>query len=179
VVNAILLRPLPFRDPASVCLLTERMPAIPVTGPSWLNFQDWRAQSQAFESMAVARNTTLTLTGAGQPERLQAQQASAAIFPLLGVAAIKEHTFHADEGRAGAATVVLLSYCFWQNHLGGAPDALGKRITLDNQPYTITGILPPGFSSCSRSISTCHSRPGPPDFPTTVRGTPASSPPAA
>src|SRR5207237_5424165 len=80
VVNAVLLRPLPFRDPRSLCLITERMPAIPVVGPSWLNFQDWRAQSRSFD-IAAARNTTLTLTGTGDPERLQAQQSSADLFP--------------------------------------------------------------------------------------------------
>jgi len=74
VVNAVLLRPLPFHDAASLCLLTERMPTIPVLGPSWLNFQDWRAQSRSFD-IAAARNTTMTLTGAGDPQRLQTQQA--------------------------------------------------------------------------------------------------------
>ena len=145
VVNAVLLRPLPFRDPASLCLLTERMPEFPVLGPSWLNLQDWRAQNRSFESVAAARNTTVTLTGAGEPERLQAQQASAGLFPLLGVSALRGHTFTADEDRAGAAPVVLLSYGFWQRRFAASPDALGKTITLDNLPYTITGVLPPGF----------------------------------
>jgi putative ABC transport system permease protein len=144
VVNAVLLRPLPFRNPASLCLLTERMPTIPVLGPSWLNLQDWRAQSRSFD-IAAARNTTLTLTGAGDPERLPAQQASSALFPLLGITALRGHTFTPAEDRAGAAPVVLLAYGFWQGHLGGAAGVIGKTITLDGQPHTVTGILPPGF----------------------------------
>ncbi|HEY1336560.1 MAG TPA: ABC transporter permease, partial [Bryobacteraceae bacterium] len=145
VVNAVLLRPLPFRDSASVCMLTERMPAIPVLGPSWQNFQDWRAQAHSFEAMAAARNATFTLTGAGEPERIQGQMASSALFPLLGISALQGHTFMADEDRPGAAPVALLSYGFWRGHFGGAPNTLGRTVTLDNQSYTITGILPPRF----------------------------------
>jgi putative ABC transport system permease protein len=144
VANAVLLRPLPFHDPRSLCLLTERMPSIPVLGPSWLNLQDWRAQSRSFD-IAAARNTTMTLTGAADPERLQAQQVSAAMLPMLGVRALRGHTFTAEEDRAGAAAVVLLGYGFWQRHFGGAEDAIGRSVTLDGQPYTITGILPAGF----------------------------------
>jgi putative ABC transport system permease protein len=145
VVNAVLLRPLPFRDPASLCLLTERMPTIPVLGPSYLNFEDWRAQNRSFENMAAVRNTTLTLTGAGEPERVQGQMASASLFPLLGIAAHQGHTFLPAEDRAGAPPVVLLSYGFWQSRFGGAEDTVGRSVTLDNQPYTIVGILPRGF----------------------------------
>jgi putative ABC transport system permease protein len=145
VIDAVLLKPLPFRDPQAICLLMERMPALGAIGPSWLNFQDWKAQSRTFESLAAARNTTLTLTGAGEPERLQAQQASAAVFPLLGVSAVRGHTFTAEEDRAGAAPAVLVGYGFWQRHFGGAEDAVGRTLTLDNQPYTVTGILPKDY----------------------------------
>ncbi len=145
VVNAVLLRPLPFRDPASLCLVTERMPTIPILGPSYLNFQDWRAQSHSFEDLAAARVTPFTLTGSGQPERVQGQLASASLFPLLGVSAIQGHAFRPDEDRAGGPPVALISYGFWQTHFGGAGDAVGKSLTLDNQPHTIVGILPPKF----------------------------------
>src|ERR1700687_3011491 len=81
VVNAVLLRPLPFRDPAVLCLVTERMPTIPILGPSYLNFRDWRAQNHSFEDLAAARSTPFTLSGSGQPERVQGQMASASLFP--------------------------------------------------------------------------------------------------
>src|SRR4051794_5674101 len=144
VVNAVLLRPLPFRDPASLCLITERMPTIPVVGPSWLNFQDLRDRSRSF-NLAPARNTTLTMTGAGDPERLPAQQASAALFPLLGVQALRGHTFTAAEDKPGATPVAMLGYGFWQRRFGGAPDAIGRTVTLDRVPYTVVGILPPSY----------------------------------
>ncbi len=144
VAHAVLLRPLPFRDPGSLCLITERMPTIPVVGPSWLNFQDWRDRTRSFD-LAPARNTTMTLTGAGDPERLQAQQASAALFPLLGVQALRGHTFTPEEDRPGAAPAVLLGYGFWQRRFGGAADAVGKSITLDRTSYTVAGILPASY----------------------------------
>jgi putative ABC transport system permease protein len=144
VVNAVLLRPLPFRDPASLFLLTERMPTIPVVGPSWLNFQDWRDRTRSFD-LAPARTTTMTLTGAGDPERLPVQQASAALFPLLGVTALRGHTFTAAEDKPGAAAVVLLGHGFWQRKFAGAPDAIGKSLTLDRVPHTVVGILPPTY----------------------------------
>ena len=145
VVNAVLLRPLPFRDPASLCLLTERMPTIPILGPSYLNFLDWRAQNHAFEEVAAARLTPFTLSGGAEPERIQGQMASASLFPLLGVSAMRGHTFTADEDRAGGPNVALISYGFWRTHYAGASDTLGKSLTLDNQAYTIVGILPPKF----------------------------------
>jgi putative ABC transport system permease protein len=144
VVNAVLLRPLPFRDPASLCLVTERMPTIPIVGPSWLNFQDLRDRSRSFD-LAPARNTTLTMTGAGDPERLQAQQASAALFPMLGVQALRGHTFTAAEDKPGASPVAMLGYGFWQRRFGGAPDAIGRTVTLDRVPHTVVGILPPSY----------------------------------
>ena len=144
VVNAVLLRPLPFRDSQAVCLLTERFPGFPVLGPSWLNLQDWQRQSRSFASIAAARITLMTLTGAAQPERVQVLQAAAALFPLLGVQPVQGHTFLPEEDRAGGPAVVLLSYGYWQSHFGGAP-VLGKSVTLDNAPHAIVGILPPGF----------------------------------
>ena len=145
VVNAVLLRPLPFRDSSALCLLTERKPTIPILGPSYLNFQDWRAQTRSFQDLAAARSTTFTLSGTGQPERVPGQMASASLFPLLGVSAIQGHTFQPSEDRAGGPPVALISYGFWRTHFGGAPDTIGRTITLDNQPYNIVGILPPKF----------------------------------
>jgi putative ABC transport system permease protein len=145
VVNAVLLRPLPFRDPGKLCLLFEHFPAIGILGPSYENFVDWRDQSNSYEDVAMIRNATFTLTGAGEPQRLAGQMASANFFPLLGVNPIYGHTFFPEEDRAGGPLVVLLSYGFWQRQFGGAPDAVGKNVTLDNQSYSIVGILPPQF----------------------------------
>ena len=145
VINAVMLRPLPFRNPDQLCLVTESLPSIPLVGPSYENFQDFRDRAKSFSAMSATRITTLTLTGAGDPERLPAQMIAASMFPLLGVSAGRGRTFAPDEDRAGGAPVVVLSNGFWHRHFAGSDDALGKSITLDNQNYTIIGVLPANF----------------------------------
>ncbi len=108
------------------------------------NFVDWRAQNHSFEAVAGAHTATFTLTGAGEPERVQGQMASADLFRMLGVRAVEGHTFLPQEDRVRAAPVALISYGFWKRHFAGG-FVLGETIALDNQIYTITGILPPGF----------------------------------
>jgi putative ABC transport system permease protein len=145
VINAVLLRPLPFRNPQQLCILTESVPSLPVIGPSYQNFQDFRERAKSFSAVSATRLTTLTLTGAGEPERLPAQMTSASMFPLLGVNAKLGRTFAPEEDRAGGPQVALLSYGFWQRHFAGAADALGKSITLDSKSYTIIGVLPADY----------------------------------
>jgi putative ABC transport system permease protein len=145
VVNAVLLRPLAFRDAGKLCLVTERWPSYPVLNPSYQNYEDFRDQAKSFEGIAGLHRQAVTMSGQGEPERLDAQFATASLFPLLGVNALEGHTFTVDEDRFGAPAVVLLSYAFWQRNFGGARSIVGRNITLDDQTYTVTGILPPGF----------------------------------
>jgi putative ABC transport system permease protein len=144
VVNAVLLRPLEFREPSRLVIVAEKSPYL-VISTSYQNWTDWRDQSRSFESLQALRNSTLTLTGAGEPERLNTQMATAGLFSMLGVNAIAGRTFTADEDRAGGAPVVLLSYALWRRRFGASPEILGKPINLDSQPYAVIGILPPGF----------------------------------
>jgi putative ABC transport system permease protein len=144
VVNAVLLRPLEFRDPARLILVAEKT-QYPTLSTSYQNYVDWRDQSHSFESLEATRGATITLTGAGEPERLNLRMATAPLFPLLGVNAVIGRTFLAEEDRAGGAPVVLLSYGLWQRRFGGARDVLGKSVTLDSRPYTAIGVLPSGF----------------------------------
>ncbi|HLW77986.1 MAG TPA: ABC transporter permease, partial [Terriglobia bacterium] len=144
VVNAVLLRPLPFRDPARLVLVME-VSQVPTISTSYENYVDWRDQSRSFEAMEATRATTVTLTGAGEPERLNARMATAGLFPLLGVTAAVGRTFLPDEDRAGGAPVALVSYGLWQRRFGGAPGVVGSTIDLDAQPYKVVGVLPPGF----------------------------------
>jgi predicted permease len=145
VVNAVLLRPLPFRDSAQLCFVYESLPSFPALNPSYQNYVDFRNQAKSFEDIAAVHRQQVTMTGQGEPERLDAQFATASLFPLLRVEALEGHTFTADEDRFGGPPVVLLSYGFWQRNFGGAKSVLGKNITLDDQTYTVSGILPPGF----------------------------------
>lgn len=144
VLNAVLLRPLPFRDPDALCLLTERLRDIPIIGPSYQNFQDWREQSHSFEQIAGVRNVAMNRTGVGEPERIIGQMVTANLFTTLGVAPVQGRVFSPLEDRAGAPGLALLTYPYWQTHFAGRP-VLGQSITLDNEPYTIIGVMPPGF----------------------------------
>ena len=144
VVNAVLLRSLPFRDPSRLVLVLEQS-QFPVFSTSYQNFVDWRNQSRSFEGMEATRATTLTLTGSGDPERLNARMATAGLFPLLGVNAAVGRTFSATEDSASGPPVGLISYGLWRRRFGGAADVIGKSIDLDARPYTVIGVLPPGF----------------------------------
>ena len=145
VVNAVLLRPLPFHDPAKLCLVTESLPSFPSLGPSYQNYMDFRDQAKSLEGLAAVHVDSMNMTGNGDPQRLKVEMATATLFPLLGVNALQGHTFTEGEDRYGGAPVVLLTYAFWHTNFGGSPDILGKNITLNDQSYTVTGILPPGF----------------------------------
>jgi putative ABC transport system permease protein len=144
VVNGVLLRPLPFRDPSRLVLIAERSP-FPVISTSRENYLDWRDQSHSFEAMEATRSGSITLTGAGEPERLNVRMATAGLFSMLGINAWIGRTFLCEEDSAGGTPVALLSYGLWQRRFGGSPDIIGTTINLDLQPYTVVGILPNGF----------------------------------
>jgi len=141
----VLLRPLPFLDPARLMLLVERTSQFPTLTTSWQNYVDWRDQSRSFDAVAAMRNLTMTLTGQGEPDRVAAKMVTASLLPTLGVSPELGRTFAPDDDRSGAAGVVLLSDALWHRRFGGARDVVGRAITLDNQPYTIVGVLPASF----------------------------------
>src|SRR5215217_3549260 len=97
VVNAVLLRPLPFREPDRIVMLLERTTQFPTVTTSWQNYADWRDRSQSFEAVAAMRSLTMTLTGEGEPDRLPARMVSATLLPMLGVAPAVGRTFVADD----------------------------------------------------------------------------------
>jgi putative ABC transport system permease protein len=145
VVNAVLLRPLPFKDPSRLVILAEKSP-YPTITVSYQNWQDWRDQSHSFESVEGMRPSTIALTGSsGDPERLKSQYATAGLFPLLGVNAALGRTFLLEEDRAGGNPVVLLNYGLWKRRFAGSPEIIGQSVTLDSVPRTVVGVLPAGF----------------------------------
>ena len=144
VVNGVLLRPLPFGDPSRLVLIAEKS-SFPVISTSYANYLDWRDQSHSFESMEATRGGAITLTGAGDPERLNVRMATAGLFSMLGINARVGRTFLPEEDRAGGTPVALLSYGLWQRRFGGSQEIIGKAINLDAQPYTVVGVLPSGF----------------------------------
>ena len=144
VVNAVLLRPLPFKDPSRLVLVIEKS-KYPTITVSYENYLDWRDQSRTFDSMEAIYGTNMTLTGKGEPERLVARMVTAGFFPLLGASPRIGRNFTVEEDRAGGTPVAILSYALWQRRFAGSKDVLGQTMDVDAQPYTIVGVLPPGF----------------------------------
>ena len=152
VVDAVLLRPLPYPDSNRLVWLAERGPDWDGGPISYPNFTDWRAQQTVFEHMGVFNWNNLVLTGRGDPIHLLAAQISADSFAALKVQPVLGRAFTPDEDRPGASPVVMLSHPIWQTHFGGDPGVLSQTITLDGRGYTVVGIMPPGFAYPTESV---------------------------
>src|SRR5437660_470343 len=143
VVNAILLRPLPYKNPEQLVMVWENATHLgfPKNTPSPANFLDWRQQTTVFESMAAFAERSFNLTGVGEPERLDGRRVSANLFGLLGVRPIIGRTFVPQEDQPGTK-VVLLNESLWKRRFGGDPNVIGRALTLNNEAYTVVGVLP-------------------------------------
>ena len=150
VINAALFKPLPYADETRLVVLREYRTddAQASRGVSYLNFSDWRAQSRSFETLALASLDTATLRAEGEPMRVDGAIVSADFFKTLGIAPQLGRAFEpGDEQRGASAGLnpVLLSHSGWQKHFGGDPKILGRQVTIDEQPYQVIGVTPPGI----------------------------------
>ena len=147
VVNTVLLRPLPYRDPGRLIMIWESLPGIGFgqVGTATGEYLDYRDRNRVFSGIAGYKNDTVNLTGSGQPERIHITQASANLFSVLGVQPMLGRTYAAEEDRPGAAKVAVLSYGLWKRRYGSDRDILGRTIDLDGQPYTVIGVMPASF----------------------------------
>jgi putative ABC transport system permease protein len=147
VVNAVLLRPLPFEH-AERLVQAKRVnvkKGTTTSAHSFPNFADMRAQSNSFEALAAYNDTDAALTGAGAPERVSGVSASADIFRVLGVGAQLGRAFAPDDERPGGAPVVVITHGTWQRRFGADPQVVGREVTLDGKPKTVVGVLPADF----------------------------------
>lgn len=144
VINAVLLRPLPYTEPDRLVDLYESFPQ-GYGSVSPANFRDWREQNNAFSQLTAHMSGDLNLQGVSNPERLSAEFASDNLFGLLGVKPMLGRTFVAGEDRPGAPHVVVLSDGLWHRRFGADPAVIGKTITLSGDPYTIVGVMPDRF----------------------------------
>jgi putative ABC transport system permease protein len=146
VVNAVWLRPLPYPEAEQLVLLghrnTKREGNFELAPAG---FFDLRRQSKSFAQIAVHSSHDFNLTGTGEPERLQGQIVSAALFSLLKVSPFAGRVFAEEDDREGAPRVVLLSYELWQRRFGAEAGIIGKTLTFDDRSYTVIGVMPPGF----------------------------------
>jgi predicted permease len=158
VANAVLLRPLPFPEPARIVRLWDTYGTPGNYGPiSYPNFEDWRAWNHSFAAMAVFAERGYVLTGAGEATPLQAVAASVSFFDVLGVQPALGRKFLPEEDRPGAnhgADSVLIGDRLWRRQFGADPGILGRPITLSGRSFTVVGVMPPGFDTYTGSGET-------------------------
>lgn len=146
VVNAVLLSPLPYKQPERLFAVWAKSQKQNLTQQpvSYLNYLDWKEQNQSFEHLAAIRAESFSLTDKGEPERINGIRVTVNILPLLGVKPTLGREFLPEEGQPEKSAVALVSYGLWQRRYSGDPNLVGQRLTLDAKPYTVVGILPPG-----------------------------------
>jgi len=146
VISAVVLQPLPFREPHRLVRWMETTPADLDFSTSQPNFHDYRALNATFSDMAAATFANLSLLGDGEPRRLATAVVTPSLFPLLGVEPVVGRVFTPAEGSVGGANDrVVLSHALWQERFGGDPAVGGTVVTLNGTPYTIVGVMPEGF----------------------------------
>ncbi len=147
VVDTVLLRPLPYREPEKVVLVSETLPGMSTDeiGVSAGEYQDYRDRNRSFSQVAAYESAEFNLTGAGQPLRVNAAALSASALPLLGVSPELGRGFTTEEDRYGSGSVVVLSHALWEHQYSRDPNILGRTVKLDEKPFTVIGVMPASF----------------------------------
>jgi putative ABC transport system permease protein len=146
VFDAVLVKPFPFQDPTRLVSLWEKNPKNGNRySVSYLNFLDWRAQATTLSDIAAYAGRSIAITEGDEPERLQGELVSGNLFPMLGIVPQIGRLIRADEDKAGAAGVVLLSDGLWRRRYLSDSTVLGRVISINNLPYTVIGVMPPRF----------------------------------
>jgi predicted permease len=157
MVDALLLRDLPYREPDRLMAIETRRVDQPEIAPwtSAADFYDLRERARSFSALtALSPVWNVVLTGQGQAEQLEALYVSGGFFGMLGVNAALGRTFHADEDvRGNPRNVVVLSHSFWQRRMNGSRDAIGQNLRLDGGAYTVIGVLPAAFRWVGEPLS--------------------------
>ena len=145
IVNAVLLKPIPYPDPDSMVVFQTTSPQGGFAAGSPAKFNHWRAQTAIAQDVAAYRSNIVNLTGDGLPEQLRAEQVSAEFFRLFGVPVVQGRVFTAREDRPGGENVALMSHALWTRRFGTDPQMLGRTIELGGVPHVVIGIVGPGF----------------------------------
>ena len=145
VVNAVLLRPLPYPHPEGLMMLWGVRDDADRLNASYPDFADFRDQAETLEHVAAFQGSGVLLTGEDEPEALQGVLVSADIFPLLGVSPALGRPFTQEEDKPGAPRVIIIGHDLWERRFNRDPDLIGKDITISTRPFTVIGIMPAGF----------------------------------
>jgi predicted permease len=148
IINALLLRPLPYRDAERLVILWNRSPGLNIT-EDWFStaqYFDIKTGHSGFEQVAIAIGGNYNLTSQGEPERVGTIRVSSNLLPMLGQAAALGRVFTPDEDLPGKPATAVLSYGMWLRHFGADPMMIGKSVTLNGVPYEVVGVMPRAFS---------------------------------
>jgi predicted permease len=148
VLNAVLLRPLPYRDPSRIVALQQSNMAVPgleTTGVSPLEYLDYRERTHAFSAVGGVIVDDMNLTGGSEPQRIRTGRITPSMFDVLGVQPMLGRAFRADEDHYGGPKLVILGYALWQQHFGADRGIVGRTVRLDNMPFEVIGVMPPSF----------------------------------
>jgi putative ABC transport system permease protein len=151
VVNAVMLRPLPFKEPNRIMQVAEKNDKLklPSFGASVLNFLSWREQTQAFGELAAVAFSNYTLSGAGEPEQLTGNRISPALTRVLGISPVAGRAFTDDEEKPGASPVAMIGEGLWKRRFGADRAVIGGTITLNGAPTTVVGVAPAALNLIS------------------------------
>jgi putative ABC transport system permease protein len=145
VIKTVVLNPLPYDAPERIAVLWEVNPEGNQDRVSSPTFEDWKSEVRAFEALAAYRHVDFSQSGAGDPRNVPGVRATPELFNVLNVNARLGRTFLPEESVVGADRVVVVSHGFWERVLGSNPGVIGTTITLDTLPFTVVGVMPPGF----------------------------------
>jgi len=151
VTDRVLIRPLPFSDPDRLVKVWQSEASYARFEPSPAVYRDWKRMSRSFEDIGAYTSVSMNLVGGGEPMRIQGASVTEDLLPLLGVTPLFGRLFAPDEDREGALGTVLLSHGLWKDAFGGREDAIGKTVRLDEETYTVIGVMPPRFTFPDRS----------------------------
>jgi putative ABC transport system permease protein len=151
VVNAVLLRPLPYPNADRVLAISENSLKARAISVAYPNYLDWRAQNTAFEEMSAHLPTGGIISSANEPERVLGRHVTSGFFSTLGVQPMLGRAFTDAEDKPGMPLVLVISYGLWQRQLGGSSDAIGKSIVYNGEPWTVIGVMPAWFDFYGRT----------------------------
>ena len=147
VIDAVLLRPLPFHDPGRLVAVKTTEPGrLDNIGVSYPAFLDWRSRNHVLDGISAFRVDDFTITGRAEPAHLTGAVVSANMFSVLGVAPVIGRDFvPAEDNPTGTGLPIILSHSLWQNRFGSDPNIAGQSLTVDGNPFTVVGVMPAGF----------------------------------
>jgi predicted permease len=154
IVNAVLLRPLPYPDPGRLVMVwaTDERRGVTEDVTSYPDFEDWKSQNTVFESMAAFERPGALLSGVGDAEDVASIRVTPGFFETMGAQPQIGRTFTKDEGEIGSPKVALIGDSLWKIRFGGRPDVLGRTIQINEETYTIIGVMPKAFSISNSAI---------------------------